>query len=553
MPPCDTWQYLAIFRAEYIGLSRCAQCETPGPNVHTQKMTEMDKQICNQASSHAISEDCQYQLEPAQGNTEGYNRGLGTKRLCLAGLTIAWSIGGALLAAGSYLWAHQVSSGELHSIRFPASTPHYVAELLPLALNVVVTLLNETLGFIHTVCLRWALHSEGRLDFNSNLRLLSSSWSSPANRWYSNVAYTVCLILSYSTPSQIFELTSGQDLQGGKGTASLKVAINAAAITILGVSFIGQAAIATWAWITTIVPTWSSSSLDVLRAAQELHTLQHVTGRCMLSVDQQNQPSLPTLPRSHQKSAWSSHREVRWILSLLFAIIPLTVVFFAVCYHVVVTDGGESAAGGTFADWNILPVDRQHSKSGTPFLSLNWARVDDTIPESCLITLAFVSAVQAILTLALHCAELIVNILRDETLWRRATTSYGLKILRYNSVIAAVTAWQTFLLFMFKVGIHWLFGLSITVEASNDGNVLLLRPVQMVYLMILVAVLSILMLIVATRKPKGPQPAAFGHLKIIADVIDEWSPVMFWGDKSNGHAGMSSVPLENIHMDLLYS
>jgi len=45
----------------------------------------------------------------------------------------------------------------------------------------------------------------------------------------------------------------------------------------------------------------------------------------------------------------------------------------------------------------------------------------------------------------------------------------------------------------------------------------------------------------ALRRPCGPQPAAYGHLQTLANLVDEWSPVMWWGHKEDGipycHAG----------------
>jgi hypothetical protein len=46
---------------------------------------------------------------------------------------------------------------------------------------------------------------------------------------------------------------------------------------------------------------------------------------------------------------------------------------------------------------------------------------------------------------------------------------------------------------------------------------------------------------VALRRPRGPQPAAYGHVQTLANLVDEWSPVMWWGHKEDGipycHAG----------------
>jgi hypothetical protein len=62
---------------------------------------------------------------------------------------------------------------------------------------------------------------------------------------------------------------------------------------------------------------------------------------------------------------------------------------------------------------------------------------------------------------------------------------------------------------------------------------------------------------VALRRPRGPQPAAYGHLQTLANLVDEWSPVMWWGHKEDGipycHAGTSDHPLLNVKMDCIYA
>ncbi|OCK86474.1 hypothetical protein K432DRAFT_284596, partial [Lepidopterella palustris CBS 459.81] len=63
---------------------------------------------------------------------------------------------------------------------------------------VVITIINDTLGNIHTVTLRWALYRENRLEFNSNLRLFSST-KSIWNSWYVNLFILVCVIATYAS------------------------------------------------------------------------------------------------------------------------------------------------------------------------------------------------------------------------------------------------------------------------------------------------------------------------------------------------------------------
>ena len=81
--------------------------------------------------------------------------------------------------------------------------------------------------------------------------------------------------------------------------------------------------------------------------------------------------------------------------------------------------------------------------------------------------LLLIAAIQAFLTLGLHCAELIVNTTRDEQVWRGAakfrqaqggrSASQGPGAsLDFNSIKAACASWQSITLFIVKPITHWL-------------------------------------------------------------------------------------------------
>ena len=59
---------------------------------------------------------------------------------------------------------------------------------------------------------------------------------------------------------------------------------------------------------------------------------------------------------------------------------------------------------------------------------------------------------------------------------------------------------------------------------------------------------AIFITFIAKRRPSGPQPAAYGHIQTLTDLVDEWLPTMYWGHKGdNGvvcHAGASIPPSE---------
>lgn len=57
----------------------------------------------------------------------------------------------------------------------------------------------------------------------------------------------------------------------------------------------------------------------------------------------------------------------------------------------------------------------------------------------------------------------------------------------------------------------------------------------------------------ATRRPHGPQPAAYGHVQTLANLVDVWTPTMWWGHKSNlkpiSHAGARHISLYRNFVD----
>ena len=150
---------------------------------------------------------------------------------------------------------------------------------------------------------------------------------------------------------------------------------------------------------------------------------------------------------------------------------------------------------------------------------------------------------------ALHCAELVMNLSRNEIVWRSATSERDCHIEAYNSVRAAFTSWQT--VFLFKPAMHWLFSLSISVQDGFD-----LWAPQMLYLSLLIMVFTALVTVLSTWRPAGPQPASFGHLQTIADLINEWSLVFHRAHKDDGdpcHAGTSTKALEPVKTDMYYA
>lgn len=182
--------------------------------------------------------------------------------------------------------------------------------------------------------------------------------------------------------------------------------------------------------------------------------------------------------------------------------------------------------------------------------------------EGAIVQVLLVAATQTIVTLAMLAAELLVNLQRDETVWRRAASQKGCRLASYNSTAEVIKSPFALFLFGAKAFIHWYFGQAIipTYDAVNcwkTGWFATGKPyirfelAQLIYLTVLMLVLTLVFTWLSFRRPYGPQPATYGHLQTLADLIDEWHPTLYWGDKTANainYAGTSGHALPDIIM-----
>ncbi|KUJ09097.1 uncharacterized protein LY89DRAFT_570173, partial [Mollisia scopiformis] len=434
----------------------------------------------------------------------------------------------------------------------------------------IVTFLNEAMGYIHSTSLRWSLQYENRLTFNSNLRLLSSSKRSKPNAWWCNIAFLVCIILSYATTSLIFlgyNTTLGRVLNDNDNNSSLEniIQVSGVALIIFGLSLLGQAGLSTWALRSTKIPTWSSNPLDTVYACTDEtnpNQLVRRKDRCMKSVHDITEDSKPVTPKERQGPACTAHPEVKWVLTLLWALVPLGAVWGGVIYAMILHKNPHGVKGDS---WSFIPLFTGSTYSngtcvaarctqGTSVLNVGWTANNGTANSGMagnVGSIFLIAGFQAGLTLALHCAELLVNLSRDEGIFRMAITPKGTDP-RYNSIIAAFSSWQTITLFMFKAAVHWLFGLAINNDFKLGVN---MYPPQIFYFTAFSFGVAVFASYVSLRRPVGPLPATFGHLQTMADLIDEWEDRMFWGHKESGYpnyAGTSSKRLDMPRWHELY-
>ncbi|KAK4548231.1 hypothetical protein LTR36_010101 [Oleoguttula mirabilis] len=466
-----------------------------------------------------------------------YDRALKTRNTCIAALIFCWIAGLAVLGFGIYiLWIIHTGAAERNYWQLP----HMVAEGIPLAINLCVTLIVETTGYIHTASLRWSLQREGKLTFNSNLRLLSFSRTSAPNAWYSNFIVLACITLAYASSSLAFwHSNKATDIGALFALEVDYVTVGGLSFFFLGLCILGLAGMSTWALCATKIPSWSSSPLDTAYAAMHAGNIRRHPFRCMMSVHDARKPPAPTYPSARQKGAWRAHWEVRWVLILLWVLVILCFAWAGIIKHLIPFFSPETPG---FGSWSLVPDVHTSQLSFAPAISNKFA--------NALAIIALYAALQGPLTFGLHCAELQVNLSRDEAFWRKATRPRtGCRLEDYDSVKAAFTSWQSLTLAGFKTVLHWCFGLSVQVL---NGRVYF-GAVQIVYLALLSSILASYVTYISARRPKAPQPAAFGHLQTLVNLVDEWSAVLYWGHKSDGypaspacHAGTAASALPSV-------
>ncbi|KAG2075501.1 hypothetical protein BDR04DRAFT_1228786 [Suillus decipiens] len=490
-------------------------------------------------------------------STDFYNRSLTTRRYALVGVacSIIFScsciVAGIVTLANKGVWGVTVFNLDYQD----AAQLRLRVEIFILTLNLIVALCTESTGFVHGISLRSALASESRLRFNTNLRLLTAArgWFNPNGALLNGIS-AVLLIISYSSVSLVpqidIDTTSLQTSQYEDG-----VAIAGLPILILGVSLLLQVIIALSGIRAVKILTWSSSPFDLTAALIHHAQLTPAPLRCMRSVSDADTVGGPTNPLEIQPSAWNAHPSIRKVVISLWILVAACGGWAALVIHI----------------WNTYPSTCLSSTTSLPLKT--WSFIPNG-PSNCIaydfpgsnlgvwiLLCVNVAAVQGPLTLGLHCSELIANVTRDEIQWRYATGRKGLRVAT-NPVKMIFTHPICLILFAAKPFLHWMFGLSFhTFEIATDGE--LSRPFVFMYtaqmwnLCFALLIFACFFTFVSLRRPRGPQPAAYGHVQTLANLVDEWSPVMWWGHKEDGipycHAGTSDYPLPDVKMDRVYS
>ncbi|KAG2737301.1 hypothetical protein P692DRAFT_201066770 [Suillus brevipes Sb2] len=301
--------------------------------------------------------------------------------------------------------------------------------------------------------------------------------------------------------------------------------------------------------------TWSSSPFDLTAALVHHTQLTPATFRCMRCVSALEADGNPARPSETQPSAWHAHPSIRKVVISLWGVVAACAGWAALVMYLSHKYSGTAStyySPTQLETWSFLP-----STTSTTYLnyhlrmSIQW----------WILVFVNVAVVQGPLTLGLHCAELIANVIRDERQWRCATGRKGLRTAT-NPVKPIFTHPTCLVLFVAKPFLHWMFGLSFSMNNhAAEGQLNYLGPVMLINqiwnLCIALFIFASFFTFVALRRPRGPQPAAYGHVQTLANLVDEWSPVMWWGHKEDAipycHAGTSDHPLPDVKMDCVYA
>ena len=481
---------------------------------------------------------------PESERARAYDRSLSTRRTCYAGLMLTWLIGAAgAIAIASILAASKARDDGILETRISG---RIVTLLLPLALAVIVTFCNECIGLIHTTTLRWALWQEGRLRFNSNLRLLTSAKRSRPNAWYVNVLCIFMTAVSYTAAGGV-ALPQGED-------DDPVVAFSLPAIGVLSLGLSSQAAVATWALVVMKVDilSWSANPLNNAFICHQ-HGLQHLNGFSLVSHQRSgaNSVSRPIRPQGSQSSLGSSRPFARFIVSLQWIIVSLAVIW-AVIAHII----GGWRHSGVSGLHRGQAIEITFELYGLPGYVVSF------------VSIALSLALQLGFTFTLHCTELLVNVNRDERTWRKAADLKGNGgDMASGAIRDACTSWETIILFALKIAVHWAFGEAVKVALGGGASTYQMWATCLFILAGLSTVLAIFGTFLCVQRRKGPQPTAYGHYQTLIDLVDDFGRhgSLFWGDK--GHlrwdddgtevriAGTSSgiTRLTPIRMNALYT
>ena len=471
-----------------------------------------------------------------QAHIPSYNKAHETRKYCILGLFISGLLSILCLGTSFYVISVQNPAARANPWAFPNSMvvvplPRMATQLLALLFNFIVALCTETLAYIHTTSLRWALFHERRLKFNSNLRLFTSAQKCASNRWPTNLMSMIFLVMSYAATPQIFTPTLVTSENHDEDVPAMGV--NGVALLMLGVGLFGQSLISLWCLIAgrTYILSWSPNPLNTALACLHGRILVRRVGRGMMPAQLSDLASQPTVATAKQEPLRRAYPVARHIVRLLWVVLAVTTAFASIICGLMFVNN-QAPYLSFFAN-----VDGD----GAVEVPVGGAFWPDSLRFFCLFM--FAAAIQCPLVIALHCVELLVNVSRDEGFWRLGATPNG-AALDISAAKAVVQSWESVILAITKPFAQWLFGVGVTPSLTTEQRINF-RALPLFVLAGTAAAVASFGELLLRRKPKGPQPATYGHLQTIVDGVDDWGDggngKLYWGSKGFNLHGQAVV------------
>ncbi|OQE26815.1 hypothetical protein PENSTE_c005G10451 [Penicillium steckii] len=463
------------------------------------------------------------------------NAALITRNLCSVGLASGWLLSLLCIVGGSVMLAQNCIApdgvqGKAFLISFSqwnfkppeaSNLPGHrivpmqasVSILLNLMLNILVTAILDTTNYIHDTTLKWALYHEGRLKYNSNIRLFTSSRCHGPNAWYANAVSLLGLALTHGSLSIVIVNMVVIGVWNDKSEAfeftfnhtNDFVEINCFALVSLGIGVFLQALVSTCSLLCSRgVKTWNSS---LLANAKAIARQEKGSG--------EDYTILKVPNREIQSSMLDIAPQIFLVRRLIWSFVGLFVAW-SLGHGIYITTQGYDMDNVVGWSRNIQQYWQFYGG-----VWMGFTRIFKTPPYWLGILIQTV--LQSFITFALHCVELLFKISRDEASWR-SLQSTGSQI---DTPILSNIQWQSFLMMGFKAVVQWVFGYAFT--ADETFNIALLPVIALMTLFMCLAISSEYML---RQRPRGTLPATYGDFERVLELVDEWKyRRMFWGDK----------------------
>ena len=227
------------------------------------------------------------------------------------------------------------------------------------------------------------------------------------------------LIVSYSSSILVtlaVNMYPQNNEQDDAAAPSLEICMSDVPLLVLGLSLLLQTIIAFVGMVSTDILTWSSSPFDITAALVHHAQVIPVPGRCMRGVKDADRQG-PTAPGVVQPSAWSAHSSVRKVIITLWALVVA-----CLAWGLIVSLVSAGSIPEALNSWSFFPKAESYVKAYTIPLPgrVAWFY--------WVVYYLNMGVIQGPMTLALHCTELVANVIRDEKVWRCATKKKGAKV-----------------------------------------------------------------------------------------------------------------------------